>query len=144
MRILIATPFPDFTRAISVNLREHFAISQIAEAADGEAALKLTRSGRWDVALLSVRLPGGGGHRFLMKLKEERPDLPVVMLSYDEAAVGVAACLKAGAKGYVRRDTLEKSLVPSVKAALAGEVYGSVEVVRWFRSKDGAAWKSAH
>ena len=142
MRALIATPSPDFRQTLATKLRESFAISLIGEVADGDAALSLMRSDTWDIALLSVRLPVGGGYKFLTKFRAERPDLCVVMLSYDRYAVAVAACLKAGAKGYVRRDTLDLALVPSVQAALSGDVYPSREVAKWLRTKEGADWQS--
>jgi DNA-binding NarL/FixJ family response regulator len=137
MNVLLATPFPDFRQAIARLLRENFDVSRIAEADDGHTSLALLRSGIWDIALIGVRLPVGGGLHFLTLFKAERPNLPVVMLSYDAPALVVGLSLQAGAKGYVRRDTLETALVPSVRAALSGAVCPSEEVANWSRGNDG-------
>jgi two-component system, NarL family, invasion response regulator UvrY len=130
LNILIATPFPEFRRDISTLLRDNFEIGVVGQAEDGAEALRLLHSHAWDVALLGVRLRHGGGLHFLHIFKTDRPKLPVVMVSYEPHAIVVGSSLDAGACGYVMQNDLAQELVPSIRAALAGEVYLSAAITK--------------
>jgi DNA-binding NarL/FixJ family response regulator len=114
-------------------LRANFDVSVVGEAEDGQAAVRLLLAGEWDVACLSVRLPIGGGLHFLHKFKAERPGLPVVAVCSESYGVAVAMTLAAGACGYVMADALAQELVPSIRAALAGEVYLSAAMSAYLK-----------
>jgi DNA-binding NarL/FixJ family response regulator len=130
LKILIANPFPAFRHRIITLLRENFSVSRIGEADNGNDAMALLRSDSWDAAILGVRLPIGGGVHFLRRFKAERPELPIVMVYFGPLPLAVRLCLRAGALGYVVSDRVDEELVPSLRAALANEVYESSAVAQ--------------
>jgi two-component system, NarL family, invasion response regulator UvrY len=129
LNVLIATPGPEFRQLIATLLRVNFDIGVIGETDNGADAVRLLVADAWEVAILGVRLPVGGGLHFLHQFKAVRPGLPVVMVCFASYAVAVRPCLDSGANGYVMGDALAQELVPSVRTALAGEVYPSAAVV---------------
>jgi DNA-binding NarL/FixJ family response regulator len=137
LKILVATPFPDFRQKIVGLLRANFDVAVVGEAKDGVEAVRLLHADAWDIALLSVRLPVGGGLHFLHRFKAERPNLPVVMVCGDDFPIVIGSALRAGACGYVMRGALEEELVASVRSALAGEVYLSAAMAQWLKTENG-------
>lgn len=92
----------------------------IGEAKNSREALELAAKGRWDVAVLDINLPGRSGLLLLSDLKAMHPRLPVLMLtacSEEEFAVRV---LKAGASGFIPKESTHLELVQAVKTVLAG------------------------
>jgi DNA-binding NarL/FixJ family response regulator len=133
LNVLIAAPYAPLRQAIAGLLQANFDMAVVGEADDGQAAVRLLLAGDWDVACLGIRLPVGGGLHFLHKFKAERPGLPVVMVCAEFYGVAVAQTLAAGACGYVMADALAQELVPSVRAALAGEVYLSAAMSAYLK-----------
>src|SRR5688572_2853711 len=125
VNILVATPYADFRQAIATLLRDNFDVRVIGESENGEEALRLFRSHAWDVAMLGIRLPVGGGLHFLRVFKAERPSLPVVMVCAQSLPLVLRPALDGGACSYVMWDDIVQDLVPSVRAALVDEVYQS-------------------
>lgn len=95
----------------------------ISEAENGEEALGKLQERNFDVVLLDVSMPGRSGIEVLKDIKNARPKLPVVMLSmYPEEQYAIRA-IKAGASGYLTKNTACKDLVLAVRAVSAGRKY---------------------
>jgi two-component system, NarL family, invasion response regulator UvrY len=102
--------------------------SEVGEAGDGAQALRQVREREWDLVLLDVALPGGNGLDALKRIKEERPRLPVLILSMfpeDQYALRV---LRAGANGYLTKESAPDQLLSAVREAVAGRKYISPAV----------------
>lgn len=103
---------------------------ELDDAAFGEAenaadALALLRSRRWDVLILDINLPGRNGFEVLAAVQRDYPELPVLVLSSTpEDQLGLRA-LRAGASGYLNKQTAPEQLVVAVRQLLAGERYVS-------------------
>jgi DNA-binding NarL/FixJ family response regulator len=136
VKALIATSFPEFRRAIASLLRANFEALVIGEAKTGDAAMAMLPAKLWDIAIIGIRLPVGGGLHFLKLIKAERPELPVIIVCYEAEPIAVGPAMAAGAAGYVMAPALTEDLVPSVRAALAGEVYPSTVLARWSKPDD--------
>ena len=96
---------------------------EVGEAGDGAQALRKVREHEWDLVLLDVGLPGGNGLEALKRIKEEKPRLPVLILSMfpeDQYALRV---LRAGASGYLTKESAPDQLLSAVREALAGRKY---------------------
>jgi two-component system invasion response regulator UvrY len=96
-----------------------------AEACDGQEVLEKIRSNKVDVVVLDIAMPGRGGLDTLMHIKRERPNLPVLVLSIhpeDQYAVRV---LKAGAYGYLTKDSAPDQLISAVRKVVMGRKYVS-------------------
>jgi DNA-binding NarL/FixJ family response regulator len=95
------------------------------EALNGQEVLQKVAEEAWDVVVLDIGMPGRDGLEILKDLHREKPELPVLMLSmYPEDQVAVRA-LKAGAAGYMNKETAPKELVHAIRKVHAGGKYVS-------------------
>lgn len=95
------------------------------EASSGEEALEKVRAGHWDVVVLDISLPGINGLVVLQQIKRQYPDLPVLVLSmYGEEQYAVRT-LKAGAAGYLTKETAPQELVTAIRKVGNGGKYMS-------------------
>jgi two-component system invasion response regulator UvrY len=99
------------------------------EAANGfEAVQKIRDDGPWDIVLLDVSMPGKNGVDTLKQIKDERPRLPVLVLSmYPEDQYAVRL-LKAGAAGYLTKESAPEQLVTAIRTVAAGRRFISPAV----------------
>jgi two-component system invasion response regulator UvrY len=102
---------------------------EVGEAGSAHEALTLARRTRWDVALLDIAMPGGNGLDLLKQLKREQPSLPVLILSMYPEEQYALRVLKAGALGYLTKESATEQLVAAVQAARRGQRYASPEIV---------------
>ena len=93
------------------------------EAASGDEALKLVRSNDYDVALLDMSMPGLAGIDLIKRLKLEKPKLRLLVLSMHGEAQYAARALKAGASGYLNKDSAAEQLVGAIRKIAAGGVH---------------------
>jgi len=100
------------------------------EAADGMETLACVRKGECDVVLLDISMPGKNGIDTLRQLKRSRPDLPVLILSaYSEQQFAVSL-LRAGASGYISKESASEQLVTAIRTVVAGGKYVSPSVAQ--------------
>lgn len=99
------------------------------EAADGQQALHITTTLDLGLILLDISIPGRNGLDVLRQIRQIRPELPVLVLSmYSDDQYAVRA-LRAGAFGYVTKDSPEDVLLSAVKTVLGGKRYVSPQQV---------------
>jgi DNA-binding NarL/FixJ family response regulator len=100
------------------------------EAADGMETLACVRKGECDVVLLDISMPGKNGIDTLRQLKRSRPDLPVLILSaYSEQQFAVSL-LRAGANGYISKESASEQLVTAIRTVIDGGKYVSPSVAQ--------------
>jgi DNA-binding NarL/FixJ family response regulator len=92
---------------------------QVGEATSGEEALELARDLRPDLVLVDVRMPGMDGIETARRLREDDPDVAVVLISLEEVPDLESAVERAGATGYIRKQDLS---MRTLGALLNGEV----------------------
>lgn len=96
------------------------------EAVDGQEVLEQVRKEDWDLILLDISMPGRGGIDTLKELKIEKPKLPVLVLSmYPEEQYAIRA-LKAGASGYLTKESAPEELIEAIRKVSQGRKYISV------------------
>lgn len=94
--------------------------ADFGEAKTGQEALDKVWKEKWDVVILDVTMPGRGGLEVLREIKKSRPKLPVLVLSMhpeDQFAVRV---LKAGASGYMTKESAPEELVGAIRKVVSG------------------------
>jgi len=94
-----------------------------AEAADGDAALALVRAHHYDVAVLDMSMPGLSGIDLIRRVRREKPALPLLVLSMHGERQYAARAMKAGAAGYLNKDSAAEQLVDALRKVAAGGVY---------------------
>jgi two-component system, NarL family, invasion response regulator UvrY len=125
IRVLIVDDHAIVRRGLRAVLSEEFSGAAFGEASNARQALEQLRNKKWDVALLDITMPGKSGLDLLKELKAEWPRLPVLVLSghtEDQFAVRV---LKAGAGGYMTKESAPEELAKAVRRILAGGQYVS-------------------
>ena len=92
-----------------------------AEVATGEAATKYAMENAPDVVLLDIRMPEGDGLNALGRIKLEKPDMPILMLSTFDNPTYIARAVALGASGYLLKDCTREALLGAIRIAAAGE-----------------------
>jgi two-component system invasion response regulator UvrY len=95
------------------------------EANGGVQALQLAREGEWDVFLLDVSMPDKNGIDTLKQLKKEFHKMPVLMLSMHPEEHYAIRALKAGASGYLTKQSAPEQLVTAIRQVAGGKKYVS-------------------
>ena len=93
------------------------------EAASGDEALALVRANDYDVAMLDMSMPGLSGIDLIKRLKAEKPKLRLLVLSMHGEHQYAARALKAGASGYLTKDSAAEQLVGAIRKIAAGGVH---------------------
>lgn len=94
-----------------------------AEAADGDELLRLVKAGAYDVAVVDMSMPGLAGIGLIKRLKDEKPKLRILVLSMHGEQQYAARALKAGASGYLNKDSAAELLVGAIRKIAAGGVH---------------------
>ncbi len=93
------------------------------EAESGIQAVSMMRTHPFDLILLDINLPDMHGIEVLKRFKSERPELKIIILSmYPEEQYGVRA-LKAGAMGYINKQSASDTLISAIRQVLSGKKY---------------------
>jgi DNA-binding NarL/FixJ family response regulator len=94
-----------------------------AEAASGDEALALVKANDFDVVMLDMSMPGLSGMDLIKRLKAEKPKLRMLVLSMHGEQQYAARALKAGASGYLNKDSAAEMLVGALRKIAAGGVH---------------------
>jgi two-component system invasion response regulator UvrY len=126
IRILIADDHALVRAGLRHILDQPGEISVVGEASNGQALMAELRRTQCDVVLLDIGMPGRSGLDVLKDLRAECPDLPVLILTmYPEEQYAVRA-LRAGAAGYITKDSPPGELIGAVRKVAAGGRYVSL------------------
>jgi DNA-binding NarL/FixJ family response regulator len=87
--------------------------------------LEQVQSQAWDVVVLDITMPRLSGLQVLRQLKQLRPQLPVLMLSMHSGPAYVSHSLKAGAAGFLSKESAPEELLAAIRSALTGKTYVS-------------------
>ncbi len=121
-KILIVDDHPLVRRGLSASLAQSVDWQVSGEASGVQDALQAIRNEPPDLVLSDLELEDGSGLDLIAILKEEYPDLPVVILSMHTEDVYAERVIRAGGKGYVMKDADPDKMMDSIRAALSGEV----------------------
>ena len=123
--VLIADDHAILRRGLVEILRREFKDAVCGEAENAVEILAQVRDHVWDLVILDVTLPGRSGIDVLADLKRERPKLPVLVLSMHPEDQYGKRVLKAGASGYLNKESAPEELIRAVRKVLAGGRYVS-------------------
>jgi len=125
MRALIVDDHAIVRRGLRELLSDEFHGAAFGEASDARQAMEQLRKREWDVALLDIALPGKSGLDLLKELKAEWPKLPVLVVSAHPEDQFAVRALKAGAGGYMTKESAPEELAKAIRKILAGGRYVS-------------------
>lgn len=128
IRILIADDHAIVREGLKQIVAETSDMLVAGEAARGQQVLDLIREGVWDVILLDIAMPSRGGMETLKILRHERPDIPVLVLSmYPEEQYAIRT-IKAGAAGYLTKESAPEELISAIRKVSQGGRYVSASL----------------
>ncbi len=128
--VIIVDDHPIVRKGIVQIVKEGLNFSNIEEVSDGEAFVQAVMKKDYDLAILDISLPGRSGLDVLTDVKKLKPDLPVLVLSINDAEQYGLRALKLGAAGYLVKDAAPKELVKAIEQILLGKKYISYTVAQ--------------
>jgi DNA-binding NarL/FixJ family response regulator len=103
-------------------------VEVVGEAVDGFEALAQVRRGGFDLLLLDLSMPGRSGVDLIHQIKDEAPKLAVLILTMHEEEQYAVRAIRAGAQGYVTKESAGTQLVSAIRKVASGRPYISMEV----------------
>ncbi len=137
IRVLVADDHAILRKGIKQILAEIPGVECVDEAANGQEALSKVGKERYDLVLLDIAMPGRSGLDILKQLKTEKPNLPVLILSMHPEEQYAVRALKAGASGYLTKESAPDELIDAVQKILQGGKYVTESLAAWFVSELG-------
>ena len=128
IRILIADDHTIMREGLKRILEGEPDIQIVAEAVDGLDALQKARLGGIDLVLLDLSMPGRSGVDLIRQMKEEFPKLPILILTMHEEEQYAVRAMRAGAHGYLTKESAGLELVSAIHRIASGRPYISVAV----------------
>src|SRR5437868_8351895 len=128
LRILIADDHTVVRRGLRQILMDDFPAAVVDEVADAEELVKKVMTDTWNVVITDLNMPGRSGLDALNQIKQISPALPVLILSVHPEEQYALRVLKAGASGYLNKDSAPNELVKAVQRVLLGKKYISATV----------------
>jgi len=128
IRILLADDHNVMRRGLRLLLESQPEFTVVAEAADGKQAVEQAEATSPDVVVLDIAMPNLNGIEAAQRIISQRPDTSIVILSMHSDEGYVLRALKAGAKGYLLKDSVEGDLIEAITTVHAGKTFFSREI----------------
>lgn len=123
IHVLIADDHPVLRKGVRQILEETTDIVAAGEASSGEEVLAILTRGQWDVVLLDITFPDRNGLEILREIRKDHPSLPVLFLSMHSEEQFAIRSLKAGASGYLTKESAPEELVQAIRKVVRGGKY---------------------
>lgn len=149
IRVLVADDHTIVREGLKQILAKSGDMLVAGEAANGNEVLRMVRdmkTGEWDVLVTDMSMPGRNGLELIRMVKDTRPKLPVLVLSmYGEEQFAVRA-IRAGASGYLNKESASEQLVIAIRKIASGGVHVSPAVaeVLFLNVRNGDAARLPH
>lgn len=123
MRILIADDHAIVRKGLKQLILEEYPSAQLAGVKDTEELMFKLMEASWDIVICDLNMPGRSGLDALHQIKQAYPSLPVLIMSMypeDQYALRV---LKAGASGYLGKDSIHEDIIKAIRTVLLGRKF---------------------
>ncbi|MGD0173364.1 MAG: response regulator transcription factor [Anaerolineales bacterium] len=128
LRILLADDHAVVRQGVKQILAEAFTQAAFGEAQNAHELLEMVDCERWDIVVLDLAMPGGNGLEALKQIKHNHPQLPVLILSMFPEDQYAVRTIRAGAAGYLNKESAPEELVQAIRKVLQGGEYISPSV----------------
>ena len=128
MKILIADDHAIVRKGLIQILKEEFPFAEITEISNSNEILKEVRKDNWDIILLDISMPGQNGIEILKQIRFEEIKTPILMLSMHPEEQYAVRVLKAGASGFLNKQSATDELLNAVHKVLSGRKYITTSV----------------
>ncbi|HWD36117.1 MAG TPA: response regulator transcription factor, partial [Casimicrobiaceae bacterium] len=128
IRVVIADDHQILREGLKQLLQAAGDLDVVGEAGDGFEVLERVRHAEFDVLLLDMSMPGKSGVELIKQAKGERPKLRILVLSMHEEHQYAVRAIRAGASGYLTKESAASQLVAAIRKVAAGGAYITPEV----------------
>jgi len=127
IRILVVDDHPLVREGIARQIELESDMTLVAEALNGREAIQQFRAHRPDITLMDLQMPEMGGLDALIAIRNEFPEARILVLTTYKGDVQIMRALKAGARGYLLKNSLNEELMGAIRAVHAGKKALSAE-----------------
>ena len=127
-RLLIVDDHPIVREGLSELINREMDVKVVAAADSADQALEILRRDVIDVAVVDLSLPGLSGIELIRMIREEFPQVPVLVLSMHDERFYAERALRAGARGYVMKQESIDHVIEAIRKVRRGDLYVSDEV----------------
>ena len=127
IRILVVDDHPLVREGIGRQIELESDMTLVAEASNGREAIQQFRAQRPDITLMDLQMPEMGGLDALIAIRNEFPEARILVLTTYKGDVQIMRALKAGARGYLLKNSLNEELMGAIRAVHAGKKVLSAE-----------------
>ncbi|NCW85735.1 MAG: DNA-binding response regulator, partial [Oxalobacteraceae bacterium] len=128
IRVVLGDDHALMREGLKYILRKANDIEVVAEATDGFEVLALVRRGGFDVLLMDLSMPGRSGMDLIKQIKEEAPNIAILVLTMHDEDQYAARAIRLGAHGYITKESAGTDLLVAIRKVHAGRPYISMEV----------------
>jgi DNA-binding NarL/FixJ family response regulator len=130
IRVLVADDHPVVRHGIIANVKPQRDMMIVAEASDGTEAVALSQEHLPDVVLLDLRMPRKDGLEVLAELMGAKLPMKVIIMTTSDSAEDVHRSMKAGARGYLLKDSSQEEILEAIRRVSIGETYLPARIVQ--------------
>jgi DNA-binding NarL/FixJ family response regulator len=143
VRVLIADDHPHFREGMRGRLDRVADVAVVGEAASGDEAVELAHKLEPHIILMDIKMPGLNGIEATREIQRANPQIGILVLTMFEDDDSVFAAMRAGAKGYLLKDSGGEGVVHAIRAVASGEaVFGpgvAERIIGYFSAPRAAA-----
>ena len=130
VRVLVADDHPVVRQGIMANIQPQRDMTVVAEAGDGVEALALIKEQLPDVVLLDLRMPQMDGLDVLTEVNKSNLSCKVIIMTTFDSEEDVQRAMKAGARGYLLKDSTQEEILDAIRRVSLGETYLPARIVQ--------------
>lgn len=143
LKVLLADDHAIIRDGLKQILADTDDLTAVGEAANGLEVMQRVREADWDVLVLDISMPGRNGLELIHMIKDEKPELPILVLSMHHEEQYAVRALQAGASGYLTKESDGDLLVSAIRRVAKGGVYLSDKVAELMVRGIGSGRKPA-
>jgi DNA-binding NarL/FixJ family response regulator len=144
IRVIIVDDHPVVRRGLKQIIAAEQDMQVVGEAENAREALRVIRETACDAVVLDITLPDASGLDVLIRLKSEYPTLPVLIMSIHDEEQYAVRVLKAGASGYLMKNSIPEELIKAIRKITSGGKYVSPSLAERLASEFASPGKSPH
>ncbi len=130
IRVLVADDHPVVRQGLMANLKPQRDMKVVAEANDGLEAITLIKEHLPDVVILDLRMPRMDGLDVIGAVNESKLPVKVIIMTTFESEEDINRSLKAGARGYLLKDSTQEEILDAIRRVNVGEIYLPARIVQ--------------
>ena len=144
IRVITVDDHPVVLRGVKQIITAERDMQVVGDAESAREAIHVIRKTACDVVVLDINLPDVSGLDVLIRLKSERPALPVLIMSVHDEEQYALRVLKTGASGYLMKNSIPEELIKAIRKITAGGRYISSSLAERLASEFASPGKSPH